>query len=268
MLDEAIDEPLVFNAIDERHTRIREDAFIIREIFGEDLQRTIQLHVACIIPPDEAIINRRMLLKNALQRGFDERRAVFFEGNRLSYGFQENSTRRALFTSHTIKGSGVNELDLIEHAGIKDILIDIHHYDVVGHRPWFRTSETLLQEFFAQERMIEKKYKDAYYQVKYGDTESVREKALVNAVLGLFNNVISFYAYQNNVPTLLSVKEGLVFKVNRQARFTAPLRNAIGFINLTNIAHHLQREPIPYNEEKLEELGFRFLPPLTTQTAQ
>jgi hypothetical protein len=237
------------HAVDGENTLVREDAFdIISSPQGEVLERLV---IASVLPPVSVEINLTNFLNNLTKPQNELNKPIFMERElRITAGLQQSELRDILCVIHEVKRDGT----LAESLEVGQAVVGPTTFEAFMERADFPSIKAGVENFLKHHDHIWYIYKERAYVKNWVDgvTDS---KILVSSMINLFNNTCSAFAHQRRIPTLRRTKNGLSFRVHKDAHFSSPLRKALNFVNLQNLYSVLATGELLFTQEYLESLG-------------
>lgn len=247
-------------AVDEKETRVREDGFILE--ISENSPTLARLTVGTVIPPflpnngtgNQAFIDHINLPRKTPYTRHLKLEPFFDTRSRISFGFSEFYSRQALCATYSIDDSGylTDRLEIVP-----EVTVEVHTYQDFSRKRTFGTLNENMKLFLQQDSCTWKFYQDVR-ETHQNDPNVTEGNLMVFGLMDLFNATCSAYAEEQGIPTLHMDRFGvLTFMIRKKAKFTSPLRNARGFVNITNLLSYMREGELLYTESILRSMGAR-----------
>lgn len=236
-------------AVDEPKTTCREDAFFLERFPDGSVWR---LTVASVIPPENARINYKHFRSNIFSQEGDPHEYFLKQRDYVKFGLHTKEPRRVLMT--------IFEFDknrkLVVKVTTGDAVIEAFTYETFSSRQDFENVKSGIEEFLSSPRHLHINWK---YKSREGEQywkEAVTPaRRLISALLNMFNRAVSQYAHNEGLLTLKRTRHnGLRVELHSEAKFRAPLRRAISFVNILNITASIEGASVPYPCERLWDI--------------
>lgn len=233
-------------SVDSKDTRIQEDAFFIDS--GTTGIPTVNLFIANIAAPRRAGIRKDILVENILahSRYSGSEYDFLTKGDKYGHSLHPDAKKKrlTLIVRCTITADSILE----EKVFLGYATSSPYSYESFMQSGNLATVKEKLKAFNA--------YCPEFEGVHETCSASNDSQRIIELFMSIFNRACSHIAYAYDIPTLTKDRNALYFGVQKDAKFNAPLRKGVSFINSHNLSSFLLGQPILYNEEKLRELGF------------
>lgn len=253
--------PLAFRTVDDAGTHLREDAFAFREMpYG------FNLYIACIVPLAPLI--DKLLLGDALEFVVAQRRRkkgerwacspFFYRTPFKNNGLTVREPRLAIVVRYVVSNLiGIQGLDISVGRVKLAYTLTPEEYMLAGYiRSDSERIKKMLDELLIPDE-VDRKRMEVYTE------RGTVHKDIRWGAIALFNYACKATALQEKVPFIGASKgehRDYLELFPSRAIFSRPLRDPLGFINLTNLSSILQGHlPFFSSEDLLKALPGSFL---------
>jgi len=242
-------------SLDPPGTQVIEDGFKLEKY--PDHETVLRLSIVSILPVVNLteVINFDEFCNNLYEpkRG-DNSSPIFLKKEaRIASGLHTSFARNVLCVTHEVKTND----DIVEHLSIRRATTLPETYAKFMTRDDYADSKEHIESFINEDDhawfLYKQKNRTPHWNILNTQEES---RFLVIAMLHLFNRTCAKFAWQTKTQTMKRVNQARVdFGFHARAKFNAPLRNAVSFINILNVATAFKEHQPFFSERKLQELG-------------